>query len=230
MAKKKLTPLQREYGKQRKRIQQAIKRAEKRGYILEKEILPPIPKKITTQSVKRLSKIDTNKIYENSVKLDTETGEITPGKVARKQERSEAAKKAARTRKEVRYNEVRYNPVKQEPEQYELQSYTSFPSEADIVIQNFKADVVSRFPEVAAPILSDWLNRLLSLYDKEDVAQMLQDSADDGVTIDYSVSYNEEALLSRIADMMDYLPGASTGMKSEIMDALEFEEDWELPD
>ena len=59
---------------------------------------------------------------------------------------------------------------------------------------------------------------------------MLQDSADAGVTIDYSVSYNEEALLSRIADMMDYLPGASTGMKSEIMDALEFEEDWELPD
>lgn len=225
MAKKKLTPLQREYGKQRKRIQQAIKRAEKRGYILEKEILPQIPKKITTQSVKRLSKIDTNKIYENSVKLDTETGEITPGKVARKQERSEAAKKAARTRKEVRYN-----PVKQEPEQYELPSYTSFPSEADIVIQNFKADVVSRFPEVAAPILSDWLNRLLSLYDKEDVTQMLQDSADAGVTIDYSVSYNEEALLSRIADMMDYLPGASTGMKSEIMDALEFEEDWELPD
>ena len=225
MAKKKLTPLQREYGKQRKRIQQAIKRAEKRGYILEKEILPQIPKKITTQSVKRLSKIDTNKIYENSVKLDTETGEITPGKVARKQERSEAAKKAARTRKEVRYNSV-----KQEPEQYELPSYTSFPSEADIVIQNFKADVVSRFPEVAAPILSDWLNRLLSLYDKEDVTQMLQDSADAGVTIDYSVSYNEEALLSRIADMMDYLPGASTGMKSEIMDALEFEEDWELPD
>lgn len=225
MAKKKLTPLRREYNKQRKRIQQAIKRAEKRGYILEKDILPPIPKKITTQSVKRLSKIDTNKIYENSVKLDTETGEITPGKEARKQERSEAAKKAAKTRKEVRYN-----PVKQEVEQYEIPTYTSFPSEADIVIQNFKADVVSRFPEVAAPILSDWLNRLLSLYDKEDVAQMLQDSVDAGVTIDYSVSYNEEALLSRIADMMDYLPGASTGMKSEIMDALEFEEDWELPD
>lgn len=225
MAKKKLTPLRREYNKQRKRIQQAIKRAEKRGYILEKDILPPIPKKITTQSVKRLSKIDTNKIYENSVKLDTETGEITPGKEARKQERSEAAKKAAKTRKEVRYN-----PVKQEVEQYEIPTYISFPSEADIVIQNFKADVVSRFPEVAAPILSDWLNRLLSLYDKEDVAQMLQDSADAGVTIDYSVSYNEEALLSRIADMMDYLPGASTGMKSEIMDALEFEEDWELPD
>lgn len=225
MAKKKLTPLRREYNKQRKRIQQAIKRAEKRGYILEKDILPPIPKKITTQSVKRLSKIDTNKIYENSVKLDTETGEITPGKEARKQERSEAAKKAAKTRKEVRYN-----PVKQEVEQDEIPTYTSFPSEADIVIQNFKADVVSRFPEVAGPILSDWLNILLSLYDKEDVAQMLQDSADAGVTIDYSVSYNEEALLSRIADMMDYLPGASTGMKSEIMDALEFEEDWELPD
>ena len=225
MAKKKLTQLQREYAKQRKRIQQAIRRAEKRGYILDKEILPPIPKRITKHSVSRLSKIDANKIYENSVKIDTETGEITPGKVARKQEKSEAAKKAARTRKERRKNET-----KQESEQRESQSYESFPSESDIVIQNFRADIVSRFPEVAAPILTQWLNGLLSTHNKEVVAQMLQDSADAGVTIDYSVSYNEEALLSRIADMMDYLPGASTGMKSEIMDALEFEEDWELPD
>ena len=97
--KKKPTQLQLEYRKQVKRLKQAVRRAEKRGYIIPDNIIPEQPKRITRKSVERLKKITTEEIYKKSEKLDFETGEMIPGEVARKQERNEAAKKAAKTRK-----------------------------------------------------------------------------------------------------------------------------------
>lgn len=108
--------------------------------------------------------------------------------------------------------------------------YDSFPSEADIIIQNFRSDIIARFPENAGPILSDWIDRLLSLYSKEDVAQMLNNAAENGVTIDYKVAYNNDLLMGTIADFMDFLPEASEGVKQDLMDAIEYNEDWELPE
>ena len=97
--KKKPTQLQLDYRKQVKRIKQAIRRAKKRGYIISDNIMPEQPKRITRKSVERLKKITTKDIYAKSEKLDFETGELIPGETARKLERSEAAKKGAKTRK-----------------------------------------------------------------------------------------------------------------------------------
>lgn len=220
---KKLTQLQLDYKKQVKRLKQAVRRAEKRGYIVPENVIPKQPKRITKKSVERLKKITTKEIYSKSEKLDFETGELIPGEVARKQERSESAKKAAKTRKEKRYN-----AEKGESEYYEPQ-YEEFPSAADIVIQNFRAEL-TRFPEVAQPLVNSWLNRLLNDYFKEDVAEMLENAAAQGLGIDYSIAYREDLLLDRLSEMLDLLPGASTGNKMDIMEALEYEEDWELPD
>ena len=216
--KKKQTPLQLEHKKQVKRLKQAIARAEKRGYIFPEDIIPEKPKRITRKTVERLKKIKTTELYAKAEKLDIETGELIPGTEARKQERSEASKKAARTRKEKRYN------AQQGESEYE-----SFPSAADIVISNFRAEA-SRFPEVAQPIVNQWLDRLLNDYSKEDVAEMLENAAAQGLGIDYSIAYREDLLLDRLSEMLDLLPDASTGNKMDIMEALEYEEDWELPD
>lgn len=222
MAKRKLTPIQRQYRKERRRIQNAIKRLEKQGYVLPDELLPSVPKKVTQASINRLKKITTEAIYKKSVRLDIETGEITPGIVARDKARSQRAKKAARSR-----------TFKQEyvaPEVYiEPPQYTTFPSGADIIINNFRSDVIGRFPESAGPILNRWLDDLLAQQDKEDVANMLETAAANGVVIDYKVAYNTEALMGAIADFMDYLDTTS-GFKQDLMDTLEFEEDWEFPD
>ena len=220
---KKLTQLQLDYKKQVKRLKQAVRRAEKRGYIVPENIIPKQPKRVTKKSVERLKKITTNEIYSKSKKLDFETGELIPGEVARKQERSEAAKKAAKTRKEKRYN-----AEKGESEYYEPQ-YETFPSGADIIIGNFRAEM-TRFPEVAYPIVTQWLDRLLRDYSKEDVAEMLENAAAQGLGVDYSIAYREDLLLDRLSEMLDLLPGASTGNKIDIMEAMEYEEDWEMPD
>lgn len=57
MSKGKRTPSKNEYDKQRKRLKQAIRRAEKQGYIFSEDILPKKPKRITKASVRRLAKI-----------------------------------------------------------------------------------------------------------------------------------------------------------------------------
>ena len=222
MAKRKLTPIQQQYRKERRRIQNAMNRLEKQGYVLPEDLLPSIPKKVTQASINRLKKITSESIYKKSKKLDFETGEITPGIVARDKARSQRAKEAARRRS-----------FKQEyasPQVYtEPPKYTTFPSGADIIINNFRSDVIGRFPESAGPILNRWLDGLLAQQDKEDVANMLETAAANGVVIDYKVAYNTESLMGAIADFMDYLDTTS-GFKQDLMDALEFEEDWEFPD
>jgi len=222
MAKRKLTPIQQQYRKERRRIQNAMNRLEKQGYVLPEDLLPSIPKKVTQSSINRLKKITSESIYKKSKKLDFETGEITPGIVARDKARSQRAKEAARRRS---FKQEYVSPqVYTEPPQY-----TTFPSGADIIINNFRSDVIGRFPESAGPILNRWLDGLLAQQDKEDVANMLETAAANGVVIDYKVAYNTEALMGAIADFMDYLDTTS-GFKQDLMDALEFEEDWELPD
>lgn len=63
---KKLTQTQKEYRKQRRRVQQAVKRLEKIGYIFDEDVVPKIPKKITKASVQRLAKITPEKLREKS--------------------------------------------------------------------------------------------------------------------------------------------------------------------
>lgn len=222
MKKRKLTSTQQQYMKERKRIQSAMRRLENQGYVLPDDLLPSTPKKVTQASINRLKKITTEVIYKKSVRLDFETGEITPGIVARDKARSQRAKEAARRR--VFKQEYVSPQVYTEPPQY-----TTFPSGADIIINNFRSDVIGRFPESAGPILNRWLDGLLAQQDKEDVANMLETAAANGVVIDYKVAYNTEALMGAIADFMDYLDTTS-GFKQDLMDALEFEEDWEFPD
>lgn len=222
MAKRKLTPIQQQYRKERRRIQNAMNRLEKQGYVLPEDLLPSMPKKVTQASINRLKKITSEAIYKKSKKLDFETGEITPGIVARDKARSQRAKEAARRRS---FKQEYVSPqVYTEPPQY-----TTFPSGADIIINNFRSDVIGRFPESAGPILNRWLDGLLAQQDKEDVANMLETAAANGVVIDYKVAYNTEALMGAIADFMDYLETTS-GFKQDLMDTLEFEEDWEFPD
>lgn len=222
MAKRKLTPIQQQYRKERRRIQNAMNRLEKQGYVLPEDLLPSIPKKVTQASINRLEKITSESIYKKSKKLDFETGETIPGIVARDKARSQRAKEAARRRS-----------FKQEyasPQFYtEPPQYTTFPSGADIIISNFRSDVIGRFPESAGPILNRWLDGLLAQQDKEDVANMLETAAANGVVIDYKVAYNTEALMGAIADFMDYLDTTS-GFKQDLMDTLELEEDWKFPD
>ena len=115
------SPLIQEYRKQRRRIQQFIRRAEKRGYQFAENILPTTPKKITQQSVERLRKLTPEKLYKKSTYGGEATyGEIVKGSKARTLERKQAAQKAAETRKERQLYKQRPEP---EPVEYDYSDY-----------------------------------------------------------------------------------------------------------
>lgn len=96
--KRKQTPAERAYSKQVKRIKQFISRAEKRGYQFSADVLPQRPNRVTKASVRKLTKLTPDVLYQKAVYggLATE-GELVPAKVGLKLERSLRAKKASET-------------------------------------------------------------------------------------------------------------------------------------
>lgn len=121
MAKEK-TPeqqaLEREVKKQRKRIQQFVRRAQKRGFSFPENIVPTLPKKITEKTLSRYKAMTPDSLYKKSVYIDYQGTFIDSKRVTikgterRKQERHIAAVRAAQTRQryyeEKRRRELEY--------------------------------------------------------------------------------------------------------------------------
>ena len=74
-----MTDLQKEYNKQRRRIQTFISRKKKEGYIWLTNPLPDKPKKITPGSIRRLAKIRPEQLYKQANYINPFTGELVAG-------------------------------------------------------------------------------------------------------------------------------------------------------
>ena len=199
--------LKKEYMKQRKRIQSYLSRYKKLGLEFD-NVLPKIPKKITEGSIRRLQKITPQKIQEKARFIDTETGEVIEGK---------GAKKYA---KEFNKHHQDY-----------------YPNETDIVLNNFADNVshfepmsmysisnfktmVARFPNSAEPIITPWINNLISEYGADNVAQMIQDAMADGLMLTFEIAYDNSLLQNYMADLVDYLPEVGNFTKDKILDKM----------
>lgn len=109
MTKKKITKVQEAYKKERRRIQNYLSKKFKQGFYTTQKILPAEPKKVTEASVNRLKKITAKDIVKKlRFVMSEETGETTSGSRGVEILRSEAAKKAAKTRKEKKKAEAEF--------------------------------------------------------------------------------------------------------------------------
>lgn len=203
MARKKLTPAQREYNKNRRRIKQAIKRLEKRGYIVPENILPKIPKRITNASVRRLEKINLDFIYKKSRFLDVTTGELFEGTQGKEREKQ--------LKKENR-----------EPD------YVIFERQ---VLANFEREMTEVFGrnERLFNYITRWYRQSLARYGEEDFARALEEANSRGMFPSWESVSNDELLVGKLSDILD-LVGGSKGGREEIMEELEYMEDWSLPE
>lgn len=93
MAKRKATTkkVRQEYWKQRERVLRRVREIEKRGYIVDRSIIPGLPDKISAKEVKELKEITPNYIYKHSDFVVASTGEVLTGYQGRKLERQQAA-------------------------------------------------------------------------------------------------------------------------------------------
>ena len=100
MAKrKKLTENQKAYQKERRRLLQAVRRAEKQGYIFPEDIIPKLPKRVTKKQLENIQKIKPKQLYEKAEFVYQETGEIVPAEQRKQEVKQEAIRKAKETRK-----------------------------------------------------------------------------------------------------------------------------------
>lgn len=100
MAKrKKRTENQKAFQKERRRLLQAVRRAEKQGYIFPEDIVPELPKRVTKKQLEKIQKIKPKQLYKKAEFVYQETGEIVPAEQRKQEVKQEAIRKAKETRK-----------------------------------------------------------------------------------------------------------------------------------
>lgn len=250
--KKPVSPLVQEYRKQRRRIQQFLRRAEKRGYQFDENVLPDRPKRITEKAVERLKKLTPERLYKKSRYGGEATyGEVVKGTKGKELERKVAAQKATETRKarealrkQPLPKEPTYVPPNYDEDISEFEGYEPYPDETDyteyyapnedtsffdrVAISTYRARL-KEYNEVANERLTNWLNAVISSQGEHATAVMLAQAAEDGVLLDRKDSYSSAKVNEYISQMLNYLPEAGDFTKADIMESLEYDESYEAP-
>lgn len=99
MAKRnKQTENQKAYQKERRRLLQAVRRAEKQGYIFPEDIVPELPKRVTKKQLEKIQKTKPKQLYKKAEFVYQETGEVVPAEQRKQEVKQEAIRKAKETR------------------------------------------------------------------------------------------------------------------------------------
>ena len=90
MAKRVKSEAQKEYQKERRRLLQAVRRGEQKGFIFPEDVVPPLPSRVTKKKLQQIKETKPSDLYKVASWLDRETGELLS---------SNEAKISTRTRK-----------------------------------------------------------------------------------------------------------------------------------
>lgn len=202
--KRKLTPTQNEYKKQRKRIQNFLSKARKRGYIFPENVLPPIPKRITKASVLRLSKLTSAELYKKAEYGGKETyGEIVPASEGLKLEKQARAKKAAETRKKKKQEQTKKKQQKVKTSPKKVLHDVTFYSR--VVIGSFLYTINGCQGGQAREMLMSWFNRLRYENGDDAVAHMIERASENGYELTWETVYNIEKATDYMHNVIQFL-------------------------
>lgn len=116
--------------KLRKLVQQQVRRMENRGYIIDDETKAKI-KSGKYQTLNALRKNKYEKLYNQSIAVDVETGEIFTATEWRKQERKEAHRKSVKTRLFNRAIERNRQYIEERKKELEREAVSQVEQEQD---------------------------------------------------------------------------------------------------
>lgn len=173
------------------RILRNVERAEARGYVFDYRKLNLNPPSVYQQrSVERLRKIRGDALYEYALKVDMETGEFVTGREGRRIERSEAAKKGAETRRRRR-EAPPSPPSPKSPRQRGPQPPERIPGWPQVVIDNFRDQILESPKPAIREKLLETLDRWVEMAGEEGAAEIIQELMDSG-DFDFMVIYDTE--------------------------------------
>lgn len=235
--KKKLTNLQQQYQKERRRLQQFVRRANKRGYEFPDDVVPDMPKRVTRKRLEQIKNTKPDVLYNKAIWVDHNTGEVLDGSHAVKLERQAKAYKASKTRKQNKaerqeVDQILFSPpesLQPKSQKQEKKKTTNLPSFTTIIVSNFRAELTN-FPQEVQDIFFKWIDNVSSNIGIDGLAEVLQEAKSLGL-IQYSqfASSGEgaQATIHELTQIANQLYPLET---QEITDALEYDEDWELPE
>lgn len=107
----KQTENQKAYQKERRRLLQAVRRAEKQGYIFPEDIVPELPKRVTKKQLEKIQKTKPKQLYKKAEFVYQETGEVVPAEQRKQEVKQEAIRKAKETRKRKQETRIRNKKI-----------------------------------------------------------------------------------------------------------------------
>lgn len=187
--------IKQQYMQERRRIQNFLRRAEKRGFDFDFD-LPDIPKKPSRAAVEKLKKLKPNNLYEKAA-YRTPYGEEITGTERRKQERSEASRRAAQTVK--RRREIAQEPIR--IEDAILRNVEEILSNFNPYTEFIFSPSLQKAKVNTASTIESMLNGAIRMYGREEVAKRLQYSATEFNNAIESALYSSGSTYSRNADV-----------------------------
>ena len=97
--RKQKTENQKAFQKERRRLLQAVRRAEKQGYIFPEDIIPNIPKRVTKKALEKIQVTKPSALYKIAQYVYEETGELVPAEQRKQEVKQQGIAKAKATRK-----------------------------------------------------------------------------------------------------------------------------------
>lgn len=97
--KKKKTENQKAFQKERRRLLQAVRRAEKQGYIFPEDVVPTLPKRVTKKKLEKIQATKPSDLYKIAQYVYEETGEIVPAEQRKQEVKQQGIAKATRKKK-----------------------------------------------------------------------------------------------------------------------------------
>ena len=214
--RKKLTKNQIEFKKQQDRIKRFIKRAEKRGYEFDKNVIPQMPKRVTQKALKTITNLKPQQLYKQAEYVDRQTGEYLSGVEGRKIERAIATQKAKETRR--RKNNRSY--YSDEDSYYD----TEYSSSAKVIINNIYEELKSFPTRLTAPLIQ-LIKTLVKENGEEDVARMWQDMDEKFNECLSRVMYDSNSAVAEYsAKILEFMPNVSEQHKKDLMEKFEYHE------
>lgn len=223
----KKSQLLKEYNKERNRIKRFIRNAEKRGYVFEPNLIPPKPKRVTSGSVRRLSKIRPAQLYKKAYAISAVTGQPITVEQRKREIRKEASRKAWETRRRKK-DQMEYNRIMADKEWQERFHASRLVWDK---VQSMIASVGIQQSQ-SADLLNNLLNSEIEKYGRDTVLYSISQASEDFLsTCEVIIKYHPNTEVSRTA--VEHLYTLISGNKPsdeeqvEIDNALANDETWE---
>lgn len=214
-----VSPTKQAYSKQLKRIKQFIRRAEKRGYIFSENVIPPVPKRITPASVRRLQRITPEKLYKKAAYVSELTlGEIVPAHVGLKLEKQKAQQKRKETLLKKKLKKKKR--LKQLGFTNETSSVLLKSDYSQTVVYNFLYTLEKFVNSDGYPVLKDFIDKAIQFNGMNKTAEMIVKVVENEGMIDGQIMYYTTLTNNYISRMLKYLP-LDDETKIKLYDSLE---------